>query len=72
MYEKGLLMEGGTRMVYAIRSNNPVLTKKPLKMHRTQSNTAKEINEFMHNHKVSVRTDATGQIVVKATRINND
>ena len=59
-------------MVYAIRSNNPVFTTKPLKKHRTQSKTAKEINEFMHNHKVSVRTGTSGQVVVKATRIEND
>ena len=51
-------------MVYAVRTNKPIIAKHPLKQARVQGEHSKEVQKFMETHIVSIQTDANGKIVI--------
>lgn len=55
-------------MVYSMRTNRPIISIKPLKTKRVQSERAKELDSFMKTHKISVRTDPSGNVIVKSIK----
>ena len=56
-------------MVYSIRSDRPIVSKKPLKTKRVEGEHSKKVREFMDNHKVSVFTDEDGKVVVNVKEV---
>lgn len=59
-------------MVYAMRSNRTIVSAKPLKTKRVQSERSKEIDAFMKTHKLSVQTDASGKVRVTASKKSDE
>ena len=53
-------------MVYAIRSNNIIISCRPLKGTRRQGEQSKQEHEFAESHTVYIQTDSKGKIAVKA------
>ena len=53
-------------MVYAIRSNNIIISCRPLKETRKHGAYSRKVHEFAEGHTVSVQTDSKGKIAVKA------
>ncbi len=51
-------------MVYAIRTDRPIVSTKPLKKKRVEGEFSKKLREFMATHKVSIDTSASGDIIV--------
>ena len=53
-------------MVYAIRSNNIIVSCRPLKETRRQGTYSKQVHKFAESHTVSIQTDSKGTIKIKA------
>lgn len=51
-------------MVYSVRTDRPIISTKPLKTKRVEGEHSKKVREFMDNHKVSINTNANGDIIV--------
>lgn len=54
-------------MAYTVGTNRTFASKVPLKTKRSQSETAREIREYMRTHRISVQTDASGNVNVRST-----
>ena len=55
-------------MVYAKGHGKTFVSKKPLKTKRVQSEAAREVDTFMKEHRISVQTDSSGRVIVKAIK----
>lgn len=56
-------------MVYAMNSDCSLVSRKQLKTMRIQSETSKEISDYVRAHKISVQSDPSGNVII---RIRND
>ena len=55
-------------MVYSIRSNKPIVSSKPLETKRQQSSFSQKVDAFSRDYHVSVQTDTSGKVSVKAIK----
>ena len=58
-------------MVYATGNNHTFCSAKPVKTKRKEGEFAKRLREFATTHRVSVQTDSSGEVIVKATKIQD-
>lgn len=57
-------------MVYAMNSDCSLVSRKQLKTTRIQSETAKEISDYVRAHKISVQNDPSGKVIIRI--MNNE
>ena len=55
-------------MVYSKRSNKPIVSSKPVDTKRKQGSFSKKMDTFSENYHVSIQTDSSGKVSVKAIR----
>ena len=55
-------------MVYATGNNRTFVSKKNLKTTRVQSETSRDISNYMRSHRISIQTDPSGKVIVKTEK----
>ncbi len=60
-------------MVYAVRSDKPIISAKPIKRTRKRNPRQEEMKEFLSNHIVHFvpKDDASGEMVAVVEEIQN-
>lgn len=51
-------------MVYSVRSDRPIISSAPLKAKRTQGEHSKRVEEFMKEHRISVKASPRGEAAI--------
>ena len=55
-------------MVYAMNSNCSLVSRKQLKTMRIQSETTKEISDYVRTHKISVQSNPSGKVEIRIVK----
>lgn len=57
-------------MVYAMNNDCSLVSRKQLKTMRIQSETAKEISDYVRAHKISIQSGPSGKVIIRI--MNNE